>query len=102
MSVLTTFDHLSRVLTGERWLPNRLVAQHLERLGRDPDAAPLLDRLLTKFAGQAAAPDFDADRFCRDIWSHPELGSLVRRIVVLWITGTLPEIDPSLGLSSGR
>jgi hypothetical protein len=88
-----TFNHLSRVLTGERTLPDRLVALYLDRLGRDPDAAPLLQPLLTRFAAQAAAPDFDAERFRTDISSDPELGPLVRRIVLLWITGALPEVD---------
>ena len=100
MSALKTFDHLSRVLTGERSLPDRLVTLHLARLERDPEAGPLLDRLLARLAGQAAAPDFDAERFRRDISSDPELAPLVRRIVVLWITGALHKVDCPLGFSS--
>jgi hypothetical protein len=90
---LATFGHLSRVLTGERFLAEDLVARHLARLRGDADAAPMLARLLDSFARRAAESDFDEEAFRQEVTPDAELGPLVRRIVVLWITGALPKVD---------
>jgi hypothetical protein len=92
MGDLVTFDHLSRVLTGERLLTEPLVAFHLARLRADADAGPRLGTLLDLFARRTGRPDFDEDAFRQEVSTDPELGPLVRRIVVLWITGTLPKV----------
>jgi hypothetical protein len=93
VSDLATFGHLSRVLTGERSLAEDLVALNLARLRGDTDAAPVLGRLLEAFARCAAEPGFDEEAFRQEVTPDPELGPLVRRIVVLWITGALPKVD---------
>jgi hypothetical protein len=90
---MDTFDRLSRVLTGAQRLARDLVQLHLERLRGDPDAAQKLDMLLETFAGRAENPAFNEERFREEIAPDPILGPLVRRIVVLWLTGALPKVD---------
>ena len=93
MSDLAIFGHLSRVLTGERSLAEDLVARHLARLRADAEVAPLLGRLLDTFAQRAAQAVFHEEAFRQEVALDPELGPLVRRLVVLWVTGTLPKVD---------
>ena len=93
MSDLAIFGHLSRQLTGERSLAEYLVAPHLARLRADAEVAPLLGRLLDTFAQRAAQAVFHEEAFRQEVALDPELGPLVRRLVVLWVTGTLPKVD---------
>ncbi len=93
MDDLGTFDHLSRVLSGAESLPSDLVQSHLKRLRGDPDAGPQMGPLLESFAHDAESSGFDEERFRREIAPDPVLGPLVRRIVVLWLTGALPKVD---------